>query len=71
MRPAQFIGLHFFSPVDKMELVEIIVGQHTSDETLARAFDFVRQIGKTPIVVQRLARLLHFARVRHVRDGRR
>ena len=51
VRPAQFIGLHFFSPVDKMPLVEIIVGQHTSDPTLARAFDFVLQIGKTPIVV--------------------
>ncbi len=50
-RPAHFIGLHFFSPVDKMPLVEIIVGAQTSDETLARAFDFVLQIGKTPIVV--------------------
>ena len=50
-RPANFIGLHFFSPVEKMPLVEIIVGQRTSDETLARAFDFVLQIGKTPIVV--------------------
>ncbi|MEW9897724.1 3-hydroxyacyl-CoA dehydrogenase NAD-binding domain-containing protein [Chitinivorax sp. PXF-14] len=46
-----FIGLHFFSPVDKMELVEIIKGEKTSPETLARAFDFVLQIGKTPIVV--------------------
>jgi 3-hydroxyacyl-CoA dehydrogenase/enoyl-CoA hydratase/3-hydroxybutyryl-CoA epimerase len=51
-RPAQFVGLHFFSPVHKMELVEIIVGQQTSQDTLARAFDFVRQLGKTPIVVQ-------------------
>ncbi|MEP6505426.1 MAG: 3-hydroxyacyl-CoA dehydrogenase NAD-binding domain-containing protein, partial [Betaproteobacteria bacterium] len=51
VRPAQFIGLHFFSPVDKMPLVEIIVGKLTDDATLARAFDFVRQIGKTPIVV--------------------
>jgi 3-hydroxyacyl-CoA dehydrogenase/enoyl-CoA hydratase/3-hydroxybutyryl-CoA epimerase len=50
-RPAQFIGLHFFSPVEKMPLVEIIVGAQTSDETLARGFDFVLQIGKTPIVV--------------------
>jgi 3-hydroxyacyl-CoA dehydrogenase / enoyl-CoA hydratase / 3-hydroxybutyryl-CoA epimerase len=50
-RPAQFIGLHFFSPVEKMPLVEIIVGAQTSPETLARAFDFVLQIGKTPIVV--------------------
>ena len=51
VRPAQFIGLHFFSPVDKMPLVEIIVGEQTDDATLARGFDFVRQIGKTPIVV--------------------
>jgi 3-hydroxyacyl-CoA dehydrogenase / enoyl-CoA hydratase / 3-hydroxybutyryl-CoA epimerase len=50
-RPANFIGLHFFSPVDRMPLVEIIVGAQTSDETLARGFDFVQQIGKTPIVV--------------------
>ena len=51
VRPAQFIGLHFFSPVDRMPLVEIIMGQATDDATLALAFDFVRQIGKTPIVV--------------------
>ena len=51
VRPANFIGLHFFSPVDKMPLVEIIVGAETSDETLARGFDYVLQIGKTPIVV--------------------
>ncbi|NMX52366.1 3-hydroxyacyl-CoA dehydrogenase NAD-binding domain-containing protein [Pseudomonas veronii] len=47
----KFIGLHFFSPVDKMPLVEIIKGTQTSDETLARGFDFVLQIKKTPIVV--------------------
>ncbi|MFT3925776.1 MAG: 3-hydroxyacyl-CoA dehydrogenase NAD-binding domain-containing protein [Myxococcales bacterium] len=52
VRPAKFIGLHFFSPVDKMELVEIIVGEQTAPETLARGFDFVRQINKTPIVVR-------------------
>lgn len=50
-RPQQFIGLHFFSPVDKMPLVEIILGEKTDDETLAKAFDYVLQIGKTPIVV--------------------
>ncbi|WP_111497657.1 3-hydroxyacyl-CoA dehydrogenase NAD-binding domain-containing protein [Marinobacter bohaiensis] len=50
-RPDKFIGLHFFSPVDKMQLVEIIVGEQTSDDTLARAFDYVQQIGKIPIVV--------------------
>ena len=50
-RPKNFLGLHFFSPVDKMPLVEIIVGAETSDETLARGFDYVLQIGKTPIVV--------------------
>jgi 3-hydroxyacyl-CoA dehydrogenase/enoyl-CoA hydratase/3-hydroxybutyryl-CoA epimerase len=51
VRPASFLGLHFFSPVDKMPLVEIIVGQQTSPEALARGFDYVLQIGKTPIVV--------------------
>lgn len=50
-RPGDFIGLHFFSPVDKMPLVEIIVGEKTSDTTLAKAYDVVRQIKKTPIVV--------------------
>ena len=50
-RPQQFIGLHFFSPVDKMKLVEIIVGKETNDETLAKAYDYVLQIRKTPIVV--------------------
>ena len=49
--PAKFIGLHFFSPVDRMELVEIIKGAKTSPETLAKAYDYVLQIGKTPIVV--------------------
>ncbi|MGL4317564.1 MAG: 3-hydroxyacyl-CoA dehydrogenase NAD-binding domain-containing protein [Pseudomonas sp.] len=48
----KFIGLHFFSPVDKMPLVEIIRGAKTSDETLARGFDYVLQIKKTPIVVE-------------------
>ncbi|ONH29853.1 3-hydroxyacyl-CoA dehydrogenase [Pseudofrankia asymbiotica] len=50
-RTSAFIGVHFFSPVDRMPLVEIVRGDQTSDETLARAFDYVRQIGKTPIVV--------------------
>ncbi|HEY6934319.1 MAG TPA: 3-hydroxyacyl-CoA dehydrogenase NAD-binding domain-containing protein [Marmoricola sp.] len=50
-RPADFIGLHFFSPVDKMPLVEIIKGEQTSEETVARAIDVVMQIRKTPIVV--------------------
>lgn len=50
-RPDNFIGIHFFSPVEKMPLVEIICGESTSDETLAKAFDFVQQIKKTPIVV--------------------
>mgnify|MGYP000043799669 CR=1 FL=1 len=50
-RPQNFIGLHFFSPADKMPLVEIIRGEQTDDLTLARAFAFVLQIGKTPIVV--------------------
>ncbi|MDX3635918.1 3-hydroxyacyl-CoA dehydrogenase NAD-binding domain-containing protein [Streptomyces europaeiscabiei] len=51
VRRSDFIGLHFFSPVDKMPLVEIIKGEQTGDEALARAFDLVRQIKKTPIVV--------------------
>jgi len=50
-KPESFIGLHFFSPVDKMQLVEIIKGKKTSSETLARAYDYVLQIGKIPIVV--------------------
>lgn len=49
--PSRFIGMHFFSPVNKMPLVEIIVGEATSDETLAKAIDFVHQIRKIPIVV--------------------
>ena len=50
-RPEDLIGLHFFSPVDKMPLLEIIVGDQTSDRTLAKAFDIARQIRKTPVVV--------------------
>ncbi|MCL4262986.1 MAG: enoyl-CoA hydratase/isomerase family protein [Anaerolineae bacterium] len=51
VRPSHFIGLHFFSPVERMKLVEIIVGKETDDETLAKAFDYVLKIRKTPIVV--------------------
>jgi len=50
-KPENFIGIHFFSPVDKMPLVEIICGEKTSDEALAKAFDYTMQIRKTPIVV--------------------
>jgi len=50
-RPEQFIGIHFFSPVDKMPLVEVIVGKKTGDEAIARALDYIQQIRKTPIVV--------------------
>jgi 3-hydroxyacyl-CoA dehydrogenase/enoyl-CoA hydratase/3-hydroxybutyryl-CoA epimerase len=50
-RQERFVGMHFFSPVDKMRLVEIVKGARTNDMTLARAFDFVQQINKTPIVV--------------------
>jgi len=50
-RQPDFIGLHFFSPVDKLPLLEIIRGEQTSDEALARALDYAAQIGKTPIVV--------------------
>jgi 3-hydroxyacyl-CoA dehydrogenase/enoyl-CoA hydratase/3-hydroxybutyryl-CoA epimerase len=49
--PENFIGIHFFSPVDKMPLVEIICGEKTGDAALAKAFDYARQIGKTAIVV--------------------
>jgi len=51
VRPENFIGLHFFSPVDRMPLVEIIRGRKTSDECLAKAMDYVKKIRKTPIVV--------------------
>ena len=50
-RPERFIGIHFFSPVDKMPLVEIIVGERTGEEGLALALDYVQQLRKTPIVV--------------------
>jgi 3-hydroxyacyl-CoA dehydrogenase / enoyl-CoA hydratase / 3-hydroxybutyryl-CoA epimerase len=50
-RPAQFIGLHFFSPVDRMPLVEVILGKQTSKETIARSLDYVAQLRMTPIVV--------------------
>jgi len=50
-RPEQFIGIHFFSPVEKMMLVEIIKGRETGDVAVAKALDYVRQIRKTPIVV--------------------
>ncbi|GAB5432118.1 MAG: 3-hydroxyacyl-CoA dehydrogenase NAD-binding domain-containing protein [Epibacterium sp.] len=51
VRPEQFIGIHFFSPVEKMFLVEIIKGEKTGDRAVAKALDYVRQIRKTPIVV--------------------
>jgi 3-hydroxyacyl-CoA dehydrogenase/enoyl-CoA hydratase/3-hydroxybutyryl-CoA epimerase len=50
-RPANFIGLHFFSPVDKMPLIEVIIGKETSQETLARSLDYIKAVGMTPIVV--------------------
>jgi len=51
-KPDQFIGIHFFSPVDKMMLVEIIKGAETGDRAVAKSLDYVRQIRKTPIVVK-------------------
>jgi 3-hydroxyacyl-CoA dehydrogenase / enoyl-CoA hydratase / 3-hydroxybutyryl-CoA epimerase len=51
VRPANYIGIHFFSPVERMGLVEIIMGKETSQETLAKAIDYVLKIKKTPIVV--------------------
>jgi 3-hydroxyacyl-CoA dehydrogenase / enoyl-CoA hydratase / 3-hydroxybutyryl-CoA epimerase len=50
-RPADFVGMHFFSPVGKMPLLEIVAGERTGDPAIARAFDLGRRIGKTPIVV--------------------
>ncbi|ARS26899.1 3-hydroxyacyl-CoA dehydrogenase NAD-binding domain-containing protein [Sphingomonas sp. KC8] len=50
-RPDQFIGIHFFSPVDRMGLVEVIMGKQTSQKTLAKALDYIAQLRKTPIVV--------------------
>lgn len=50
-RPDDFVGLHFFSPVERMDLIEIVVGELTSEAAVARAFDFARQLGKIPIVV--------------------
>ncbi|MCC7041313.1 MAG: enoyl-CoA hydratase/isomerase family protein [Burkholderiales bacterium] len=71
-RPERFIGLHFFSPVDRMELVEVIVGEATSDETLAHAMDYVKQIRKIAIVV-RDSRGFYTSRVcaSYVREGLR
>ena len=65
-RPADFIGLHFFSPVDKMPLLEIIKGEQTSDETLYRALDVAKQIKKTPIVVNDSRGFFTSSRDRHV-----
>ena len=50
-RPHNFIGMHFFSPVEKMPLVEMIMGEQSSDEALAKSLDYIQQIKKTPIVV--------------------
>jgi 3-hydroxyacyl-CoA dehydrogenase/enoyl-CoA hydratase/3-hydroxybutyryl-CoA epimerase len=51
-RPASFIGLHFFSPVDRMEMVEVIMGQETSQETLAKAWDYILKIKKAAVVIK-------------------
>ncbi len=52
IRPENFVGLHFFAPADKVPLVEVVRGKKTSDESIARAFDFIKAIRKTPIVVK-------------------
>ena len=52
VRPEQFVGLHFFKPVEEVPMVEVVRGKNTSDETIAKACDFVQSIGKTPIVVK-------------------
>lgn len=51
-RPENFVGLHFFAPADKVPLVEVVRGKKTSDESIAKAFDFIKAIRKTPIVVK-------------------
>jgi 3-hydroxyacyl-CoA dehydrogenase/enoyl-CoA hydratase/3-hydroxybutyryl-CoA epimerase len=76
-RPDQFIGTHFFSPVDRMGLVEVIMGKRTSPETLARTLDFVAQVRKTPIVVNdsrgfytsRVFRMMIFEGVAMLEEG--
>ncbi len=76
-RPAQFIGTHFFSPVDRMGLVEVIMGKQTAPETLAKALDFVAQVRKTPIVVNdsrgfytsRVFRMMIFEGVAMLEEG--
>ena len=51
--PERVVGLHFFNPVSRMKLIEVVVGRQTSDETRDRALAFARQIGKLPVLVQR------------------
>jgi len=51
-RPENYVGLHFFAPADKVPLVEVVRGKKTSDESIAKAFDFIKAIRKTPIVVK-------------------
>ena len=76
-RPEQFIGLHFFSPVDRMGLVEVIMGKQTAKETLAKALDFIARLRKTPIVVNdsrgfytsRVFRMFIFEGVAMLQDG--
>ena len=68
--PAKFIGIHFFSPVERMMLVEIIVGKKTGDAALAMALDFVRTIRKTPIVVNDSRGFYANRCVRHLHRGR-
>ena len=65
-RPRDFIGIHFFSPVEKMMLVEVIMAKKTGDRALAAALDFVRLIREDADRGQRLARLLHLARRQHL-----
>src|SRR5258708_16688057 len=69
-RPGHFIGIHFFSPVERMMLVEIILGKKTGEMTLAAALDYVRVIRKTPIVVND-ARGFYTSRVvgTYIREG--
>ena len=70
VRPKNFIGIHFFSPVERMGLVELIVGKETSQETLAKAIDYVREDPQDADHRERSPRLLHFALLRHLHHRR-
>ena len=65
-RPENYVGLHFFAPVEEVPLVEIVRGEKTSDETIARAFDFIKALRKTPIIVKDSWGFLCFQSAKHL-----